>query len=114
MANGGKITDTTEGPIIWPTTATYNSNTVSYSVVNHCFFSTQLSSNLLAPIPLVDKGYAFYLTPWGGSVTLTSPNGYNINLVRKGNEWHLPPLPHELTPQASLATYTVAELSLKH
>lgn len=86
VANGKYITGTTEGPIIWPTTATKNGSTFAYNVVDHGFFSEQLSSNLFSPIPLVDKGYGFSLAPWGRSATLTSPAGCDINLVRTGNE----------------------------
>lgn len=74
VANGAGITDATEGPIHWQTTA----NGQTYVVKDHCFYSNTLTSNLLAPIPLMDKGFALQLAPFGASATLTTPEGFTI------------------------------------
>ena len=112
VANGKYITGATEGPITWPTTATKDGCTFAYDVTDHGFYSNQLSSNLFTPIPLVDKGYGFYLAPWGKSATLTSPQGCDINLIREGNEWRLPPPPSpSITPHTFLASEAASEMA---
>ena len=81
-------------------------------MTDQCFYSNQLSLNLFTPIPLVDKGYGFYLAPWGKSATLTSPTGCDINLIREGNEWRLPPPPSpSTTPHTFLASQAAAEMA---
>ena len=41
----------------------------------------------------MDKGFALSMLKWGRVAFLTTPEGYIIDLVRNGNEWHLPPPP---------------------
>lgn len=118
IANGAGIKNATEGQILWPTTT---STGHFYCVEDYGFFSTQLTLNLLAPIPLVDKGYGLTLTPWGKSATLTTPEGHCIQMLHTGNKWHLPPPPPSPPPATYAAPittpgcvlYTPGELLLK-
>ena len=113
VANGSSINAATEGPIIWPTTASGR----PYFVRDHGYFSTKLCSNLFAPIPLVDKGYSLLMPKWGKSASLITPEGLTINLQRRGNEWHLPPPPPQalLTPllKPQRVITPAAELALR-